>query len=468
MTGKYEQSSKATWLETLAYCWLIGVVALTPLPLASNRPLPAAVLGIATGLLLVFCALSEAQSSSARQVVRRSIGGPLCLFGAVCLWIVLQYVPLPLDASAWTMASNALREPLPERISINPEATLTALMRLCSYAAIFWTSYRLNASSDRARKSVKLLVAIVGAYSLYGIVIFLLGNDTILLWRKWAYEDSLTSTFVNRNNYATFAGLGLLCVYSAFYLVLKNILTRRRSTKDQIVLFIETVSTREIWLTSATICIAVSLILTASRAGILVSLLGLVLFQLLVIKFRVRLDPRTLLFAGIFVGLSAALMTFFGNQAAYRYSQLSLEKTTRDAIFSTTASAIHAAPWTGTGFGTFPDVIDAYQVDGFSTRVEWDKAHNTYLENALELGIPAMIALNLSIGWLAFLALRGVWQRRRYRVYPALGVAATCLVAAHSLVDFSLQIPAVSVLYAFILGLAVAQSPPRNGSGSVI
>ncbi|MCP4196499.1 MAG: hypothetical protein GY762_05045, partial [Proteobacteria bacterium] len=40
----------------------------------------------------------------------------------------------------------------------------------------------------------------------------------------------------------------------------------------------------------------------------------------------------------------------------------------------------------------------------------------------------------------------------------ATGLAATTLVSSHALFDFSLQIPAVAITYAAIMGLAVAQS----------
>ena len=72
------------------------------------------------------------------------------------------------------------------------------------------------------------------------------------------------------------------------------------------------------------------------------------------------------------------------------------------------------------------------------------------------------MALVAAIGTCAGYCWVGIRRRRRDRVYPAIGVAATALVAAHSTVDFSLQIPAVSVSYAFILGLACAQSFPTR------
>ena len=76
--------------------------------------------------------------------------------------------------------------------------------------------------------------------------------------------------------------------------------------------------------------------------------------------------------------------------------------------------------------------------------------------------LPAALALNLAILWLAAICFRGVRERRRNRAYPALGVAATLLVGLHAMVDFSLQIPAVAVLYAFMMGPAVAQSAPSS------
>ena len=80
------------------------------------------------------------------------------------------------------------------------------------------------------------------------------------------------------------------------------------------------------------------------------------------------------------------------------------------------------------------------------------------MESALELGIPAAIALILAVGTTAFYCLIGIRRRRRDVIYPAVGLAATVLVAVHSLVDFSLQIPAVAVTYSLLMGVACAQS----------
>ena len=63
-----------------------------------------------------------------------------------------------------------------------------------------------------------------------------------------------------------------------------------------------------------------------------------------------------------------------------------------------------------------------------------------------------------AVGYVGLCCLVGARRRRRDALYPALGAAATALVACHALVDFSLQIPAVAAWFATLLGLGYAQS----------
>ena len=82
----------------------------------------------------------------------------------------------------------------------------------------------------------------------------------------------------------------------------------------------------------------------------------------------------------------------------------------------------------------------------------------------MELGIPATIVFCTIFLWLMGVYLYGLIKRRRKKYYAALGLAATVLVAAHAMVDFSLQIPGFTVLYALIAGLTWSQSWPTRRS----
>lgn len=127
-------------------------------------------------------------------------------------------------------------------------------------------------------------------------------------------------------------------------------------------------------------------------------------------------------------------------------------------MYSATLTGISDNPYLGYGYGygSYESTFRLYRTK--EIRGNYNKAHNTYLENIFELGIPAASALFLSIFLIALKCLTGVWSRQRNWIYPAIGFSSTVLVAAHSFVDFSLQIPAVAVTYAAILGAGFAQS----------
>ena len=97
--------------------------------------------------------------------------------------------------------------------------------------------------------------------------------------------------------------------------------------------------------------------------------------------------------------------------------------------------------------------------------MHYDRAHNTWLENAFELGLPAALILYGAMFGIAMTCWRGVRRRHRDWVYPAAGVGVSVLVGVHAVLDFSLQIPAVAMLYALVMGVACAQAFSSLGSG---
>jgi hypothetical protein len=112
-------------------------------------------------------------------------------------------------------------------------------------------------------------------------------------------------------------------------------------------------------------------------------------------------------------------------------------------------------PWIGTGGGTF---YVAFM--GYSERDQgyYSHAHNDYLEIASDtglLGLGALLALALASAWTALSALR---HRRNPMVRAAAFATLMALagMALHSVVEFSLQIPAVSMMFCVMLALPFA------------
>jgi O-antigen ligase len=109
----------------------------------------------------------------------------------------------------------------------------------------------------------------------------------------------------------------------------------------------------------------------------------------------------------------------------------------------------------GSGFGAWSEVFRLYRDE---TLVRgYQRAHSSYLEWASEMGVPATVLMVGTLLGLGLVCFFGVRRRRHDQAYPAAGIAAGVLVASHSIVDFSLQIPAVSVVFAAMLGAACAQ-----------
>jgi O-antigen ligase len=358
----------------------------------------------------------------------------------------------------WREASAALGPDLPPHISINPAATLEGGFRLIAYAGLFWLAFQLTRDPARAAQARNVIIAIGSAYSLYGLFA-LFGGEAWLLGTIGARPDqSLTSSFVNRNSYATFAGLTLLAALSLFLERIRHLVTLEGPLKRKAALIIEHIVFQSRLLTAAILAITLALFLTTSRGGIFASLFALGALILLQLPRRGGKGRQPLGLVAIVI-LGIAVVAGGGNFLDRLERQgLSLETDLRSTLFSTTIEAIKTAPLKGTGFGTYKEAIEPYRANDPNIFALWEKAHNTYLENALELGLPAALALNIAILLVARVAYRGVRERRRHKSFPALGVAATLLVGLHALVDFSLQIPAVAVLYAFMMGLAAAQS----------
>jgi O-antigen ligase len=84
-------------------------------------------------------------------------------------------------------------------------------------------------------------------------------------------------------------------------------------------------------------------------------------------------------------------------------------------------------------------------------------AHNTYLEVFQGLGLLFGSMLVTSIVLLVLRCVKGALSRQENEI-ACIAASIAFLVAAHSLVDFSLQIQAIGVTFMAVLGAGVAQS----------
>ena len=436
---------------------LILILALAPLPLGSARPLPWSILAMAAGALLLPTIWQEVVDP-APSVLLRPLVLPLFLILIVFGWIAYQMLPNPFAIThqpIWSLAQNALGETLSPSISVDRYQTAADLLHLITYAAIFIAAWRASRDSDSAWLVVRAIGWIGAAYALYGIIVYSLGNKSILWLPKWAYREDLTGTFVNRNSFATFLGLALVCNLAP----LTELFSRRidaSSRRTTILSAFESVLSQGLWIALRIVLIGGALLLTHSRGGTISTLLALAAAAFVILRapsfrgaWRTPLVVATVLVVCL-VGIAG------GAGLLARFETTSVTADGRGTVYLETMQAIKEHPIFGTGLGTFEFVYPAYQTPDISAF--YDLAHDDYLENTLELGIPAALAFFAALGLLAGRCLLGAFQRRRDGIYPAIAFSATVLVGFHAVVDFSLQIPAVAVTYAALLGMGVAQS----------
>jgi O-antigen ligase len=95
----------------------------------------------------------------------------------------------------------------------------------------------------------------------------------------------------------------------------------------------------------------------------------------------------------------------------------------------------------------------------------WDRAHNTLLEIAAEMGVP--LAGLVVVGWLVafWVLIRGALVRRRDLVVPVAALSVAGIAVLHSLVDFSLQIPGFTLVVLALVGGGLAQAA-RNSTAT--
>jgi hypothetical protein len=431
---------------------LIFILAAAPLPLGSNRPLAWTLLALAIGILCMTWPFAVSRDRVGQVLTLRTLAVPLTSFALAIGWAILQTVPGFLPGTGdplWDAAAQALAgvaPPVRPSVSIDREATWTGIMRLLSYGGVFWLFLQHGHLSRRPYQAVEALALIAIAYAVYGLAEFASGAETILGMEKWAYVGDLTSTFVNRNSYATFAGLGLLCCVAATAGRLAN----RRPGWSNLLLHLRR---RTAIFAIGGLAVGLSLISSGSRAGTAAGLIGLISLGLLLAVAQDWVNRRR---GAWLIACWAVLIIVGASWLLFASRIFTVGAFDRAIVYRLTLQAIARTPIVGTGLGTFPAVFESLRPTALV--LPWHEAHDTYLELALELGIPAALCLLAPIAWGGFRMLRTLFWRGSQSGPVALGAAAIVLVALHSLIDFSTQIPAMTVYWLAILGTGVAQT----------
>jgi O-antigen ligase len=464
-TNAARSSSRATeTVDRLIFWAAVLGVAWTPFWLGSNRLIAWVINAAYFGVLLVALELALFIARRPHPVSVARIAYPALLYALVCLWVALQtatFLPPGLDHPIYQYLRTTYHLDVAGSISVFRPLTYLALLRLLTAGAVFWLFLQLCRAPARAYWTVQAVAIIAIAYAIYGIVAFFIFPNTILWLPKQAYLDSVTSTFINRNSYATYAGIGLICALTCTVSYYARSAARvGRSAVRKAAAFVASTAGAAGWYLVGAFVLGAALVQTGSRGGILASAAGVIIL-LLLISLRGRGTITAIAsFLGVLV-TGLAIFTF-GDFFAGRLLNLGFASADRLAVYRLTLLSILDAPWKGWGYGTFYYVFPMYRDNSLSPYLIWDKAHNTYLEIIQGLGIPMAV---LFFAMLLLLAARCAYAaliRRSSASASLAATSATVIVGLHSFVDFSMQIQAVALTWTALLAAGVAQSWSRR------
>lgn len=443
-------------------------VALAPLPFGGNQPWAWSAIALVLGALACLWGFFALFDRSLVTLGTQRTWPYAAAFLLLSLWLVLQaghLLPRALQHPAWQEMRETLGVDTPGSLALAPDRAWTALMRLTSYATAFWLALHLLRRRGLADRFLWLLVVAGVGYAVYGLIVHL-GDLREILWiDKYSYWESLTSTFINRNSYAAYAGIGLVVTVGLLLEQMRQIaLPAHVGWRGRLVYFLDHLGFAIWLLATAFLVLLAALLLTGSRGGILATLAGLIA---VVVTVGGGGAKRLILAVVVLLGLGSFVALQFGTLVEQRVGRAERQMDgltdSRLALYGLTLEGIALRPLAGSGLGSFPAIYMELRGEESGTDpLNQGRVHNSYLEIAIEAGVPAALLLFGTLGTILVLQLRSLSRPGVERRFPGIAAAATLLLAVHSLVDFPVQMPGIAVTFAALAGLGLAQSYPHS------
>lgn len=452
--------------------WFLGFLGLwsfLPLPFGTNRPWSSDLMGVLCAFLMIAMtyAFTKKPESWAGEMPRKRLGLAAACVVAIIVWSWIQTVswtPLPWHHPLWQETAPLTgMAPTYGAISLDLGGFQEAIIRFISYVGFFLMAFFAGRDTARAKLALHVFAATAGAYALFGLLMELFGIERVLWFPKTMYEGFVTSTFINKNSFATYAGLGLIASLALLWQQIKHRPGLNGSSFSlgvRFVAFCTSLRRRDIYYFGLPFVLFLGLLFSGSRAGFFSSAAGVFVFVSCLVVNRKGLSWRSLLAFTLLIGLLSGFWVVSGQMLLARGEEasptLGEDAEMRLRAYNLASDAIMDNPWLGFGLGSFESAFRLYRNDTLPLRFQ--HAHNDYLEMAIEWGLPACGVLAIALLTLISLCLKGAMARRQLEYLPAAACAASILVGLHALADFSMQIPAIAASYAALLGLGVSQS----------
>jgi O-antigen ligase len=384
----------------------------------------------------------------------------------VALPAVAVFQMLPLPASIADLISPHAA-PVRAALALDPNASfdwqpLTIARRSTAWAALVTTgvlalffSARRVLSHGGVRRTARGICALGLLFSAIAIAQAASAGRRIY-WRfPTEYEGPLPfGPFVNRNHFATWMIMAVpLCLgYIAARVRASSSAPTPQVTRR--VRIARMADGRGIWLTAAALTMAAALLTSLSRSGIL-SLLAAIGIAGMATAGRIEGRRRLLLLAVTGTMIAAGAVAADVPALAQRFGQSASGVHGRVMIWRDTLPVLRDFWLTGTGEGTFRTSMFYYQ--RAYRDVQFNQAHNHYLQAAAEGGLLLLVPLGCALFFLARIVRIRLAADEDAGMYWIRTGAVTGLVAVglQSFWETGLVMPANAALAAVLAAIAV-------------
>jgi O-antigen ligase len=193
--------------------------------------------------------------------------------------------------------------------------------------------------------------------------------------------------------------------------------------------------------------------MTGSRGGIATGIIGSTLVLLMRMKYGGNdRAPAAVVLLGV-VAISLALSI----NALEARTDASESTAVRVSLYAEGLIAIADRPILGHGAGAYSSIQPIYHSASTPSNLIWDNAHSTILEVMLTLGIPAMLFATIVLVYILFELARTWWNTAKEATCLVVILPCSVAVTLHAFVDFSLEIQAIALYVACLVGLGIGE-----------
>lgn len=415
------------------------------------------------------------------------------LFYLFFAYLAFQTIPLP-ELMVRTISPEALAV---GKIARSPlygfEQAKSAWYTLSSYIypvrqsfimlAAYWLFFRCLVETLNSRARINTSVAVIlilGSFeALYGLMETYSGHGHILWFRKIAYREDVTGTFINRNHFAGFMGMGILLA-AAFAAAYSEQKKRRREVitgwgKSIRTRVSELFSKDQFYAKRALIILSgaimgLGLIFSASRGG-MISISVALLVMGIMFLFKKEHRKKSFFLLGMFLVVFIYAYNLGIDYSLKRFNSISDDYRSRERCAERASEIFDDYTATGAGMGSFQYLYPRYQ-DPEDKKQYFIYAHNDWVQFAAEAGITGFVLMIAGISLYLYFTLK-LWKKRNNSYSASLGIAPVAVLAGmavHSYSDFNLHIPANFMMMTAIaaIGYSALNLEKRRHSEKIV